>query len=419
MIDLCVPTATCDLAHRLGYINPVYDATWINGWTPNSLSNASVNPPVSSSPGTTQAAEPLALSGEWTLAHADELVAFVARARNSTDRRDQPFDGSGITRLDTVGASLVLELIGGPSELARLHNLDGPHRALLSAVAKVSQSPAAPPTPARDAPARWTEPLAGLGESVQGFIDDALHLLSFAGLVLVTLARTLQHPRRWRLTALTAQIDQTGLHAVPIVSLLTFLVGCVVAFLGATILSDFGASIFTVQLIAFSFMREFGVLLTAILVAGRSGSAFTAQLGSMKAREEVDALRALGMDPIEVLVLPRLLALLVAMPLLSFIGMLTGIIGGGVVCALSLDISPTLFIARIYDTAEIRHFWVGMSKAPLFAIVIALIGCLEGFKVKGSAESVGSHTTSSVVQSIFVVILIDALAAIFFMEIDW
>ena len=206
--------------------------------------------------------------------------------------------------------------------------------------------------------------------------------------------------------------------AVPIVVLLNFLVGAVIAFLGATVLQDFGASIFTVELVGFSFLREFGVLLSAILIAGRSGSAFTAQIGSMKAREEVDAIRTLGLDPVEVLVLPRLLALLVALPVLTVLAMLAGIVGGAAVCALSMDISPTMFVTRFQELDATRHFWVGISKAPVFAFLIASIGCLEGFKVSGSAQSVGTHTTSSVVQAIFVTILVDALAAIFFMEID-
>jgi len=160
------------------------------------------------------------------------------------------------------------------------------------------------------------------------------------------------------------------------------------------------------------------VLLTAILIAGRSGSAFTAQIGSMKSREEIDAIRTLGLDPIEVLVLPRLLALLVALPALTLLAMLAGIVGGALVCAVSMDISPTMFVTRLHDLDATRHFWVGMSKAPMFAFLIACIGCLEGFKVSGSAESVGKHTTSSVVQAIFVAIMVDALAAIFYMQID-
>ena len=221
------------------------------------------------------------------------------------------------------------------------------------------------------------------------------------------------------MTSLVANLQQIGLNAVPIIAMLTFMVGAVIAFLGSTVLSTFGASIFTVQLVAFSFLREFAVLLAAILMAGRTASAFTAQIGLMKANEEIDAIQAMGLNPVELLVLPRVLALLVALPMMTFIGMISGILGGIVVCALTLDISPTMFLTIMQNSVGFEHFWVGMIKAPVFAFLIAIIGCLEGFKVSGSAESVGEHTTSSVVHSIFVVILLDAVAALFFMEMGW
>jgi phospholipid/cholesterol/gamma-HCH transport system permease protein len=220
-------------------------------------------------------------------------------------------------------------------------------------------------------------------------------------------------------TAVVAQIEQTGLHAVPIVALLTFMVGAVIAFLGATVLAGFGASIYTIDLVAYSFLREFAVMLTAILMAGRTASAFTAQIGSMKANEEIDAIRALGLNPIDMLVLPRVLALLVSLPALTFVAMISGLLGGMVVCAVSLDISPGMFISTLDQNIDARHFLLGMAKAPVFAFLIAIIGCFEGFKVSGSAQSVGEHTTSSVVQSIFVVILLDAAAALFYMEMGW
>jgi phospholipid/cholesterol/gamma-HCH transport system permease protein len=260
--------------------------------------------------------------------------------------------------------------------------------------------------------------LAALGTGMQQFGKQLAELLGFVGLILETLARSLLHPSDWRVTALVAQMQATGLNAVPIVALLTFLVGCVVAFLGATVLERFGASIYTVALVALAFLREFGVLLTAILLAGRTASAFTAQIGSMKANEEIDAIRTLGLNPVELLVLPRVLALLITLPLLTFIAMVCGISGGAVVCMLALDISPTLFISILHDI-PVRHFWVGIGKAPVYAFLIAAIGCLEGFRVSGSATSVGEHTTSSVVQSIFVVIVLDALFALFFMEMHW
>lgn len=264
-----------------------------------------------------------------------------------------------------------------------------------------------------------TQLLCRIGRAVDVLWQDTRQLLGFIGLIIATLARRLLQPRRWRMTAVVAHIEQTGLDAAPIVALLTFLVGAVVAFLGATVLASFGASIFTVDLVAFSFLREFGVLLTAILMAGRTASAFTAQIGSMKANEEIDAIRTLGLDPVELLVVPRVLSLLIALPLLTFVAMLCGIIGGAVVCAVSLDISPAMFLSLLESDIGVQHFLVGLAKAPFFAFLIAAIGCLEGFKVTGSAESVGAHTTSAVVQSIFVVIVLDAVFALFFMEMSW
>lgn len=348
-------------------------------------------------------------SGNWTLAAAPALADLVTTLKRTLPGGAR-VDARSLERVDTAGAGLLLDLAGASA----IDGLDANRRALFDAVAKAQTAP--PPIPQGDS--GLVALLARTGAAAEQIARDAWQLLGFIGLILATLARCVPDPRRWRPTSLVFHLEQTGLDAVPIVVLLNFLVGAVVAFLGATVLKDFGASVFTVDLIGYSFLREFGVLLAAILIAGRSGSAFTAQIGSMKAREEIDAVRTLGLDPVEVLVLPRLLALLIALPLLTFLAMLAGIVGGATVCALNLDISPTMFVTRFHDLAATRHFWVGMSKAPLFAFLIAAIGCLEGFKVSGSAESVGEHTTSSVVQAIFVAILVDALAAIFYMEIN-
>jgi phospholipid/cholesterol/gamma-HCH transport system permease protein len=213
-------------------------------------------------------------------------------------------------------------------------------------------------------------------------------------------------------------MEQVGLDAVPLVFLLSYLVGAVIAFLGANILRDFGAEIYVVELVNVAFLREFGVLLTAIILAGRTASAFTAQIGAMQSREEVDAIRTLGMDPIDLLVLPRVIALLVMLPLLTFIAMIAGLLGGLSVGAFSLDIAPQAYLARMESTIEVRHFLVGLSKAPLFALVIGLIGCLEGLQVEGTAQSVGERTTSSVVQTISLVIVIDAIMALWFLQMD-
>ncbi|MBW3551370.1 MAG: ABC transporter permease, partial [Proteobacteria bacterium] len=261
--------------------------------------------------------------------------------------------------------------------------------------------------------------LARLGYAVEDNWKELLALLAFFGEVLVKLLRMIRQPGRFRPTATVHQMEQVGLDAVPLVALLCYLVGAVVAFLGSTILRDFGAVIFVVELVSIAFLREFGVLLTAILLAGRTASAFTAQIGAMVSREEVDAIRTLGMDPTDLLVIPRVLALLVMLPLLTFVAMIAGLLGGLTVGAYGLDIPPQQYLARMQDTMELRHFLVGMVKAPVFALVISLIGCLEGLQVKGTAQSVGERTTSSVVQSISLVIVLDAFAAIWFMEMGW
>lgn len=356
----------------------------------------------------------LALSGDWTLANARPLAESAsALGRIEVDTH---FDCAGLRRLDTCGALILLRLLNRAGHADAIENLQGLRPADAAMLRLLIERRSAPAQP-KAHPHGFIALLARMGAALEHFWIDTRQLLGFVGLTLVTLAKVLSGRRRLRLTSTVFHMEQTGLDAVPIVALLTFLVGAVVAFLGATVLRDFGASIFTVELVAYSFLREFGVLLTAILLAGRSGSAFTAQIGSMKSREELDAIRALGLDAVELLVLPRLLALLVMLPLLTFIGMMSGLLGGALVGSAALDISPGMFISRLYEMTEIRHFWVGMIKAPVFAFLIAVVGCLEGMKVAGSAESVGRHTTSSVVQSIFLVILFDALFAMFFMEL--
>ena len=362
----------------------------------------------------------LRVTGDWTLAHYTELKQLCEQLAGQYDSSTH-IDLNGLGALDTAGASLLVEMLGserlGQSTDHPDCTLSAADRALLQTV-YCSLSDFCVPLKEPEISVGILL-LTRIGKAVDAVWQDTLKLLGFVGLILETLARGLLRPKRWRITPMVAHIEQTGLDAAPIVALLTFLVGAVVAFLGATVLQSFGASIFTVDLVAFSFLREFGVLLTAILMAGRTASAFTAQIGSMKANEEIDAIRTLGLDPMELLVLPRVLALLVALPMLTFLAMLSGIVGGGVVCALSLDISPAMFLALLQSDIGVQHFLVGMVKAPIFAFLIAAIGCLEGFKVSGSAESVGAHTTSSVVQSIFVVIVLDAVAALFFMEMGW
>ncbi|TBU96514.1 ABC transporter permease [Stutzerimonas kirkiae] len=360
----------------------------------------------------------LRIAGDWTLAHYPALKQAVAR-QHAQIGEDWRIDLDALGELDTAGAGLLVELLG-QQRIATLNTWAGDlpqaRAALLRTLANAMQAPEETEPPR---PFALTEVLAHIGQTMETIWRQQRDLLGFMGLTLQTLLANLPRPRRWRITSLVAHIEQTGLDAIPIVALLTFLVGAVVAFLGATVLQEFGASVYTVNLVAFSFLREFGVLLAAILLAGRTASAFTAQIGSMKANEEIDAIRTLGLSPIELLVLPRVLAMLITLPILTFIGMLSGILGGLAVCALALDISPAMFLGILQRDITVSHFLVGIGKAPVFAFLIAVIGCLEGFKVSGSAQSVGEHTTSSVVQSIFMVILLDAIAALFFMEMDW
>lgn len=361
----------------------------------------------------------LHISGDWTLANYARLKQLNAQLAGKYDDSTH-VDLDDVTRLDTAGASLLVELLGAErvSQLAdTTSRLPAADRALLQTVYSSMRDFCVP----TKAPEENTgiQVLSRIGCAVDKLWQDSLKLLGFIGLILQTLACNLFRPKQWRITPVVAHIEQIGLNAAPIVVLLTFMVGAVVAFLGATVLANFGAGIFTVDLVAFSFLREFGVLLTAILLAGRTASAFTAQIGSMKANEEIDAIRTLGLDPMDLLVLPRVLALLIALPLLTFLAMMAGILGGAVVCIVSLGISPDMFISLLHSDIGVQHFLVGMVKAPFFAFLIAAVGCLEGFKVAGSAESVGEHTTSSVVQSIFIVIVLDAVAALFFMEMGW
>ncbi|WP_170005736.1 ABC transporter permease [Marinobacter guineae] len=360
----------------------------------------------------------LQVAGDWLLSNYRQLKSIVLpKAKPGVSRRE--IDLSGLKRIDTAGASLLASLLG-PQRLletaSKSEQLPREKSALIVAVCRAMENQ---PKPATSTPSLLKSFVMGAGQKVESICRLLWILVGFIGQTLATLAWNLPRPWRWRMTPFVAAVHDTGLNALPIVALLTFLVGAVVAFLGATVLENFGATIYTVNLVAFAFLREFGVLLAAILMAGRTASAFTAHIGAMKVNEELDAIRTLGLNPIELLVLPRVMAMMVSLPILSFVGMISGMVGGAMVCALVLDISPTLFMAIVERDIPLQHFFVGMVKAPIFAFLIAVIGCLEGFKVAGSAQSVGEHTTSSVVQSIFMVILLDSIAALFFMEMGW
>lgn len=362
----------------------------------------------------------LAIQGDWILANYNELERLIEPLGQLVpDTRKVDF--SKLEHLDTSGAYLLIKSIGIErlrSELESDETLPAALANLLLAVLDTSEASQEQQASVKKH-SRVVLWLDAFGRRVINSYHEALHWLAFLGMVLEALLTTALNPRKWRFTSTVAHIDTSGYQAVPIIFLLNFLVGAVVAFLGATVLEQFGATIFTVHLVGFAFMREFGVLLTAIMIAGRTASAFTAHIGSMRLNEEVDALKVGGVDPINILVLPRVTALLVSLPLLTFIAIAAGIIGGMAVAVLMMDISPRLFVEILIEKVGLRHFLVGMSKAPLFALIIATTACLEGFRVQGSAESLGKHTTRSVVNCIFLVILIDALMAMLYMELGW
>ncbi|MES2541531.1 MAG: MlaE family lipid ABC transporter permease subunit [Pseudomonadota bacterium] len=324
-------------------------------------------------------------------------------------------DLSEVTQLDTAGAWAIASFQAAQRTKGRevsIDNASGAQALLLQTV--VDAMP-----PSRKRRRRLPHHEAGdflfdLGKAVSLFVTQLGENVGFLGLVLSRLATTAMHPSRLRGTALVHHMQQAGLNAVPIVGLMGFLIGIVLAFQGASQLEQFGAEIYVVDLISISMLRELGILLTAIIVAGRSASAFTAAIGSMKMREEIDAMRVLGLDPIELLVLPRVLALLILLPVLGFVANMAGLFGGALMAWIDLGISPAMFRTQLATNTTVSHALVGLSKAPVFALIIALVGCYQGLQVEGNTDSLGSRTSRSVVVAIFLVIVVDAVASIFF-----
>ncbi len=325
-------------------------------------------------------------------------------------------DLTDVEALDTGGAWLVADLAGrftSKGATLQFKGVQPAHAALIDTVShNIPDDPGKLPQP-RD----FTDWVEHIGQGTYGTWQDTLSILGFLGLTLDRLVRTLLRPWRLRRAALVTHMEETGFKALPIVALMGFLIGVVLAFQGATQLKQFGAEIFVVELISISILRELGILLTAIIVAGRSGSAFTASIGSMKVQEEIDAMRTLGLDPIEVLVIPRVLALLIMLPILGFVADMAGLFGGALMSWIDLGVSPGMFVTRLKENTDVWQLAVGLIKAPFFALVIGVIACWQAMQVRGSSQSVGQRTTASVVQSIFMVIAIDALFSIFFSQI--
>lgn len=350
--------------------------------------------------------------GAWTVSGSASLDTMV-RDLHTGAARKVIFDLSQIEILDSAGAWLLFRTgsrLEGEGLEVEFTGVADNHRPLLDLVAQRKET--APEETARSMAFIALLDRTGRGAFAAG--HKGIELLNFIGMVTMTFFRALGKPGSFRPKALVTQIEHTGLNALPIVGLLSFLVGVVLAYLMSDQLRQFGAEVFTVNLVGLSMLREVAVLITAIMIAGRSGSAFTAQIGTMKVNEEIDAMGTLGLDPIEVLVLPRVIALMITLPILTFFADIMGVLGGGVMTVLALDLTPTQFVTALKGAIDLDDFLVGLVKAPVHAYIIAIVGCYEGLKVQRTAESVGLQTTTSVVESIFLVIVATALFSILF-----
>ncbi|HYH36678.1 MAG TPA: MlaE family lipid ABC transporter permease subunit [Azospirillum sp.] len=355
----------------------------------------------------------LSAGGRWDLHGAQALMDDLDALRPPAMQAAVRLDLAAVDGLDTVGALLLAQLaerLRGEGHVVEVTGVRPEHRGLVDAVHEADR---APPVQLPDEHP-IIEMLERTGRTTVRALRRGLELINFLGVVTMTLARIAANPRRLRYRSVLFHIEQTGLNALPILGLLTFLIGVVMAYQGADQLRRFGAELLVVNLLGISILRELGTLLTAIIVAGRSGSAFTAQIGTMKVNQEVDAISTLGLDPIELLVVPRVLALMIALPLLAFFADVMALLGGATMSYMTLGISFAQFIKQLQAAVGLNTFLVGVAKAPVFALVIAMVGCYEGLRVTGSAESVGRLTTRSVVEGIFLVIIMDALFSIFF-----
>ena len=325
-------------------------------------------------------------------------------------------DLSGLERMDTAGAWALVTLRTRLEQAGQSLEISGASDQLVSLLKTVTDALPQPETEARH-PTTLRTRIEAVGKAVVQTAQFLLALISFFGLFLARLARAVRHPSEFRLTALVHHCEDVGLRAVPIVALMSFLIGIVLAFQGSSQLRQFGAEVYVVNLLAISILRELGILLTSIIVAGRTASAFTAAIGSMKMREEIDAMRTLGLDPAMVLFVPRILALILMLPILGLVSDVMGLLGGGLMAWVDLGISPAMFVTRLVEGTDISHVAVGMIKAPFFAVIIGIVGCHAGMQVQSNAESLGRMTSSAVVTAIFAVIVADAVFSVFFAQI--
>lgn len=355
--------------------------------------------------------------GRQTVSIAGDLnIATISDLPERFEALDGPIatiDLEGLTHIDTVGAWLIYKL-------SRDHDAEVVHMGedasrLIEAVGAADQ-PGEVTRPSLIPPLRV---LSEAGGAIVRAMESLIGMIGFLGAVVNATLYQMRHPGRVRWGAIVRQFEQVGVSSLGIVGLMSFLIGIVIAQQGAVQLRQFGAEVFTINLVGRLTLRELGVLMTAIMVAGRSGSAFAAEIGTMKMTEEIDAMRTIGLSPVETLVLPRMIASVLLMPLLGFYASVVAMVGGGLLCWIALDIPPATFIQRIREVVPMHDLYVGLVKAPVFGMIIALAGCYQGMQVKGNAEEVGFRTTAAVVQAIFMVIVLDAFFAVFFTELGW
>ena len=359
----------------------------------------------------------LTAAGAWTAPHAAELEHLVqAFAASGPAGGEATINMQGVERFDTYGALLLaklsrlMETRGRPLRVTALAER---YQGLLHDVERI-EPPVTEALPRADA---LLAPLEALGRGASDIGRILVGLVNMVGALALAAVDILRRPMTFRLTSAVHQLDRVAWQAVPIILLITFLIGGIISQQGFFHFRKFGADDYVVDMVGILVLREIGVLIVAIMVAGRSGSSYTAELGSMKMREEIDALRTMGLDPVSILLLPRVVALAIALPLLTFIGSMAALFGGGLVAWLYGDMSPEIFMTRLREAISLTHFKVGLIKAPFMALAIGVVACAQGLEVKGSAESLGLKTTTSVVQSIFLVIVLDGLFAIFFASI--
>lgn len=356
-------------------------------------------------PSLTLANDHYQLYGDWTTAYLKQWLdlqpALLANHNNL-----HLLTGA----MDSNGAMVFIRIFGDqPAKWPE--GLTATHKQLLRLVLQERETEI--PEPKK---LSW---LADIGFRASQLSGHAKQLLDFIGQLFTALFTLICNPRRFKIKLVFDVIQRDGLHAVPIIALLSFLLGAVIAWQGGLQLKTYGANVFIVELVALTHLRELGPLITAILVAGRSGSAYAAQLATMNINQEILALRSLGQNPFDWLILPKLIGLLIALPLLTLLADLSGLVGGSLVAHLQLEISPTLFWQRLYQEVNVAHFYIGMVKAPVFALIIVSVGCMQGMLARGGADAVGVRTTRSVVQAIFLVILVDAIYSVIFSETGW